>query len=112
LFRSLFIKKIIAAGMLIVFAFSITPTILLHNWLANHKDSVRKLPTTNQQQVNKPLFNCNCDNIVAESPFTEPDTDFQLPAVQFFSVQQETNHVYFLPSPHFFFSLRGPPVVC
>jgi hypothetical protein len=101
----------VAGLMLVIFAFSITPTIILHNWLANHKDSVRKLPAKNQQLVGKVLFNCNCDNIVAESPFTEPENSFQLPQVQPFSIQQETNLVHFISSEYFHFSLRGPPVV-
>jgi hypothetical protein len=111
LIKNTTIRSLAAAFMLLVFAFSVTPTIVLHNWLANHKDSVRKLPANNQQQVSQIFFNCNCDNIVATSPFTEPDTHFQLPPVLVFSVQPETKLALFLSSPHFFFSLRGPPVV-
>lgn len=109
--KNLVIKKIAAAFMLIVFAFSITPTILFHNWLAKHTDSVKKSFGTNHTQVGKKLFNCHCDHIVAESPFTE--TAFVLiPAPkQLFTAAQENSIVHLHSSPHFYFSLRGPPVV-
>ena len=97
--------------MLIVFAFSITPTIVLHNWLANHTDTYKKFTDTKAQQLGKQTFNCHCDNIVAESPFTQPETFRNLPAVQIFSVAATVAIVQLPSSPHVFYSLRGPPVV-
>jgi hypothetical protein len=105
------IRRIIAAVMLIVFAFSVTPTILLHNWVATHTDSVKKQTAADQQQVSKQLFNCHCDNIVAESPFTEP-YKISLPAVSLsFSLPGNDKPVH-IPEPGLIFhSLRGPPAV-
>ena len=97
--------------MLIVFAFSITPTILLHNWLANHTDSVKKTIVTNQEQVSKKLFNCHCDNIVAESPFTEPYKILIPPILQNFSLPGDNKPVHFSKQAFIFHSLRGPPTV-
>lgn len=112
LIRNKFIRSFTAAFMLILFAFSVTPTIVLHNWFANHKDAVQKLPDNNQDQLAKQVFNCHCDNIVAESPFTKPAVNFQFAAIQIFSLQQETKIVRLPSSTHFHFSLRGPPTAC
>ena len=109
--KSLILKKIVAAFMLIVFAFSITPTIVFHNWLANHTDTYKKSTDTKAQQLGKQTFNCHCDNIVAESPFTEPETFQSSPSIQIFSIAATVAIVQLPLSPHVFYSLRGPPVV-
>ena len=97
--------------MLIVFAFSITPTIVFHNWVANHTDTFKKSADTKAHQVGKQTFNCHCDNIVAESPFTEPETFISLTPIQIFSVATTVDIVQLPSSPDIFYSLRGPPVV-
>ncbi len=109
--KTLFIKKIVAAAMLIVFAFSITPTIFLHNKFANHTDSVKKKSHSNQDQVGKKLFNCHCDNIVAVSPFTDTDHFKVLPVQQIFSNIKADKPVHFSSSQPASYSLRGPPLV-
>jgi hypothetical protein len=111
LFKNLIIKKIVAAAMLLVFAFSITPTIVFHNWLANHSDTVKKSTHTNGDQLGKKTFNCNCDNIVAESPFTEPDKAIITYPTQCFSLHKAEPQVQSTSSPYFLYSLRGPPAV-
>ena len=109
--KSLILKKIVAAFMLIVFAVSITPTIVFHNWLANHTDTYKKYTDTKAQQLGKQTFNCHCDNIVAESPFTEPETFKNSSPVQIFSIAAIVAIVQLPFSPQVFYSLRGPPVV-
>ena len=91
-----------------IFAISITPRIFFHNWFANHTDSVKQTPADAQKRVGKLLLNCNCDNIVAESPFT---VDILLSAELLFSSLKVNKEVHFISSPHHFFLLRGPPVV-
>ena len=109
--KSLVIKKIVAAFMLIVFAFSITPTIVLHNLVVNHTDTYKKSADTKAQQLGKQTFNCHCDNIVAESPFTEPAKEISnIPEAIFLIVNAE-KQLRFTTSPHIFYSLRGPPAV-
>jgi hypothetical protein len=110
LFKNLAIKKIVAAFMLIVFAFSITPTIVLHNWLANHTDTCKKA-TDSKEQVGKQTFNCHCDNLVAESPFTETETFKSLSPLQIFAITITVDITQLTSSPTIFYSLRGPPVV-
>lgn len=111
LYKNKRLRSFVAGLLLIIFAFSVTPTIVLHNWLANHTDSVRKLPDTGQTQVAKQLFNCHCDNIVAESAFTETASIIITVPGQLFTVQQNCSIIHLPSSPHFYFSQRGPPVV-
>lgn len=111
LFKNLIIKKFVAAALLIVFAFSITPTIVFHNWLAGHTDTVKKFFTASGKQLGKLTFNCHCDNIVAESPFTESVAITPAPLKAFFSIKQAADLAQFISSPAIFYSLRGPPAV-
>jgi len=111
LFKGLIIKKLIAAAMLVVFALSITPTIIFHNWLADHTDTLKRSAQTQGEQIGKQTFNCHCDNIVAESPFTEPAKAILTPAEQVFSSVKVEKVVQLISSPHHFFLLRGPPAV-
>lgn len=97
--------------MLVAFAFSITPTIVFHNWLANHTDTYKKATNTKEQQLGKQTFNCHCDNIVAESPFTEPGTLTGAVSAQNFVLAATVDIVQIPASPTIFYSLRGPPVV-
>lgn len=112
LFKNLVIKKIVAVSMLIVFAFSITPTIVFHNWLANHSDTIRKISGGGTgEQLGKITFNCHCDHIVAESPFTEPGKLIIQQAVSLFTIEQVDALDQLTTAPFIFHSLRGPPVV-
>jgi hypothetical protein len=97
--------------MLIVFAFSITPTIVFHNWLANHTDTCKKTGDVKADQISKQTFNCHCDNIVAESPFTETEIFKSLSPIQIFAVAAIVDIAQLTSSPIIFYSLRGPPVV-
>lgn len=111
MFENQIIKKIVASFLLIVFALSITPTIVFHNWLAEHTDTCKQSTDTKAQQIGKQTFNCHCDNIVAESPFTQTETFKSLPPIQIFSVAA-TVDIFQLPaSQTIFHSLRGPPAV-
>jgi hypothetical protein len=111
LFKSLIIKQIVAAAMLVVFAFSITPTIVFHNWLAGHTDTLKRSTHTQGEHIGKQTFNCHCDNIVAESPFTEPGKTIIAHTEQVFSSVNTEKHILLISSPHHFFLLRGPPAV-
>lgn len=109
--RSQFIQKTLAVSLLIVFAFSITPTIVFHNLLANHSDTVRKSDNTTGEQLGKITFNCHCDHIVAESPFTEPGEPAPQSSPVVFAVEQSGTVVQPLTTTSIFHALRGPPVV-
>ena len=109
--KQVIIRKVIAAVMLVIFSFSVTPTILLHNWFADHIDSVKKVNGTDQEQLSAKKFFCQCDNIVAESPFTETGNILIPVPGQTFALKQGHRFIQVISTPRFYFSLRGPPVV-
>lgn len=111
LIKNQFIKKIAASVLLLVFAFSITPAIVFHNWLADHTDTVKKIITTNEEQVGKKTFNCHCDHIVAESPFTEPVILIFAPAKKIYASRGIIKQLHFTSSQKIIHTLRGPPAV-
>jgi hypothetical protein len=103
------IKKILAALMLVLFAFSVTPKLLLHNLVANHKDTPLKCSTDNHSQFNVAGFNCGCDNLVVESPFVENSVTAEIITQRFFSQYINTEVNDFISVNQFYFELRGPP---
>jgi hypothetical protein len=111
LFKNQIIEKIVAAALLMIFAFSITPTIVFHNWLAGHTDTVKKTTETKGGQFGKQTFNCHCDHVVAESPFTEPDKAIITYPPQAFSLFKVDLQVLCTSSSNIHYSLRGPPAV-
>ena len=111
MFKNQIIKKIVAAAMLMVFAFSITPTIVFHNWLVKHTDTFKNDTNTKGDQLGKQTLNCHCDHVVAESPFTEPDKAIISYPAQSFSLFKAEPQIQYTSSPYFLYSLRGPPAV-
>lgn len=97
--------------MLVVFAFSITPAIVFHNWLVNHNDTFNTLAQAKGDQLGIQTFNCQCDHVVAESPFTEPAGVMLADPIPAFSLPKTEPGVSCTSSPFFLFSLRGPPAV-
>jgi len=105
------IRQFLAGLLLIVFAFSITPRQVLHDWLANHKDTASHCSFEGVTHFSTDGFHCNCDNLVAESPFTWQHHSIEFHQAQQYAVMQGTVPPRFYPQTHFFFSLRGPPTV-
>jgi len=95
--------------MLVVFAFAITPKRFLHNLVANHNDTTYRKLTTGKTELSKAGFNCQVDNLVATSPFTNTNEKPEIEHPVFlFSYVQDVIASY-LPSSHISVSLRGPP---
>jgi hypothetical protein len=97
--------------MLMVFAFSVTPKILLHNLVADHRDTPRSHNNSKEQQLSKTGFNCNCDNLVVEWPFVNDYTPIDLSIEQNFSEQTIAYTNNFHSLHYFYFELRGPPAI-
>jgi len=108
--KNYIIRSVLATLMLAVFAFSVTPKILLHNLVADHKDTPIKSNHSNQEQISKAGFNCNCDNLVVESPFVNDFTPVDLSIEKQFAKQKIFFKNNFFSLQHFYFELRGPPV--
>ncbi|MBX2932738.1 MAG: hypothetical protein KF825_00740 [Ferruginibacter sp.] len=109
--QSCFIRKSIAAFLILVFAFSITPTIVLHNWFANHTDTCTQQKNSQSSQISSATFHCHCNSMVAVSAFTEPG-QFEIAAVEkVFNTATSAEIVQPTTSLIIFHALRGPPTV-
>ncbi|MFT3911575.1 MAG: hypothetical protein QM737_19275 [Ferruginibacter sp.] len=107
--KNIIIKNLAGIFICCSFLLSITPKQVLHNVLANHKDAASKQLDA-RTIFHQAGFNCDCDNVVATSPFIEiastPDvlkslyyTSHIIPSREFVSIV-----------PFFSSDLRGPPV--
>jgi len=103
------IRQLLAGVLLLVFTFSIAPKKFLHDAIANHKDKITVLSPGGTLQLSHTGFICKCDNLVAESPFTNELLYFDFAAIRLFSVQPTIPLYHFYSSAVFFFELRGPP---
>jgi hypothetical protein len=103
------IKKILAVIMLALFGFSVTPKLILHNLVANHKDTPLKPNSANTEQLSKSGFNCDCDNLVVESPFVDDHsvTEIIIPVLFSLHINKDVND--FNVVSKFYIELRGPP---
>ncbi|MFT3825572.1 MAG: hypothetical protein QM731_16755 [Chitinophagaceae bacterium] len=104
------IRSVIAGLMLLLFAFSITPKKTLHDWLVDHKDQSSMHVKTGEALVGKTGFNCNCESLVAESPFTATTAFVKVQAISVLLPEQPCSKLPALYSEtYFFFEHRGPP---
>ena len=103
------IRQLLAGVLLLVFTFSIAPKKFLHDAIANHTDKITVVSPGDNPQLSNTGFICKCDNLVAESPFTNEILYFDFVPVPVFSVQQTLPLYHFYSSAVFFFELRGPP---
>jgi hypothetical protein len=103
------IKGLLAALMLILFAFSITPKIVLHDFVANHKDTPLKSNFGENAQLNVAGYHCSCDNLVVESPFTDTKVKSPVTRVAVFPQLNLIYHGHFYAGHNFYIELRGPP---
>lgn len=95
--------------MLLIFTFSITPKRYLHDLFAGHKDTVSKVADDGKVYVSQSGFNCDCNTLVATSPFTEHADVIEVTGLAeypslFIAL---TTAVY--TSSYSFTELRGPP---
>jgi len=98
--------------MLVVFAFAITPKRLLHNLVANHKDTTTYSKLTDgKTELSKSGFNCQVDNLVATSPFTYRDEKPEITLPAFFVSHLEVVTLSNLSSSHISLTSRGPPAL-
>jgi hypothetical protein len=95
--------------MLLVFTFSITPRKYLHDAIATHKDKTSQLSPEQGSQYSNAGFICKCDDLVAESPFTNDVQYFNCIQLPVFSVRLSAALYHFQSTHVFFFELRGPP---
>jgi hypothetical protein len=103
------LKRFLSGALLVLFALSITPKKVLHDWIVNHTDGVTHTVKSDVAQLTKDGFNCNCQNLVAESPFTADYQSVDIKPGQSF-VEHPAIHLHQVyTSSYFFFQHRGPP---
>ncbi|MEO8171488.1 MAG: hypothetical protein ABI581_00340 [Sediminibacterium sp.] len=107
------IRRLLAGLCLVLFAFSITPKIVLHNLVANHKDGRTKtsLVDPSSTQLSKASFNCQCDNLISESPFVDAAQPAYIVTEISFKAYKNVFVEKVYATQLFCSALRGPPCV-
>lgn len=105
------IQKFTAALLLLVFSLSATPKKFFHTAFANHKDRTAKASHTDNKtpQISIATINCQCDNLVATSTFTNTSETPQLVVPVAFVLSEQKSICNLVISKHYHFELRGPP---
>ena len=96
--------------MLCTFLLSITPKQVLHIISANHKDQPSK-KISDKTEYSQVGFNCDCNSIVATSPFTGTADKIEISRAVDFPVYTENVLVSLSSTDKFYFELRGPPAI-
>jgi len=109
LLRSVYITRFFSAVLLVVFAFSITPKQFLHNVVARHTDSRPGKKNDSPYQLSNAGYNCDCNNLVAESAFVNDLPAFTFPVFTSFS-PYIVKDISFSSVSGIYSALRGPPV--
>jgi len=109
LHRHLFIKRITAGLLLLLFVFSITPKQFLHDLIVQHKDDYSSISKGSLPALNKVGFQCDCNNQVVQMPYiVHPDFQLSHPALDHFTTYHSLTFGYTSADTRFS-SLRGPP---
>lgn len=109
LFRYKNITRYLSGFLLLVFVLGICPKSFLHNIFSKHIDSVFKKKSGSPLQLTTAGYNCDCDNLVAESSFVNNPQEFSFPIFTSFS-SCVIDEVSYSSISKFYSSLRGPPV--
>ena len=104
------IKKIISVFVLSTFLLSITPKQVLHNVLADHSDIASK-KVDGSLQFNTAAFSCDCNSIVATSPFTETKAAVDFRVTDNFCSSNKFFPPFLLSVARLYTGPRGPPAV-
>ena len=94
---------------MLIFALSITPKRFLHEAFAKHTDSRTKKNSDNPYQLGHQGYNCEIDNLVAQSAFDSDQYSLRFPLFSFFTPYIFKN-ISFFSAPEIYSALRGPPV--
>lgn len=108
MFRSNHIIRFLSGFLLLVFVIGITPKKFLHDMFAKHTDVTSKLKNDKPFQLTTSGYNCNCDNLVAESTFTHDLQVFSLPLFTSF-FNYISRDISFSSICKIYSPLRGPP---
>ena len=104
------LPRLISIFLIAIFAFSITPVIVLHNFFADHSDTVIFHHHTKTNEVAKAGIDCHIDSFVAERNFIVPFTQIKFDHFLNFSPLSDKYILAFYFHHQLFAELRGPPV--
>ncbi len=108
--QNIYIRKFFAAALVIVFAFSITSSKVLHYFFANHKDATAsKVNASGLPVLSVAVFHCQCDNLVVEFPFILSCKPVMAGIPELFVLNNPVPELPFSSFEYFFFEQRGPP---
>ena len=110
--RSVNITRFFSGLLMVFFALSITPKRFLHDIFAKHIDN-SKGPVKNNShpyQLDNAGYNCDNDNLVAESSFEIEQQNFSFPVFFCFSAYT-IQHISFSSTFGIYSPLRGPPAI-
>jgi hypothetical protein len=103
------IRRVLAAGMLALFALAITPKLAIHALVVHHHDVHLNQDLCTIDQLNAASFHCPTDNLVVALPYLTVSVAV-LPGVHpVFAAQRASSLVAHLSGSHPLYGLRGPP---
>lgn len=111
--KKISIRSLLALMLLLIFTISTTPRRYWHDLFAGHTDTtVCDTPADGKQHLRDAGFQCDCNKLVATSPFTEQDEIVvaSLPRL-FYTPQQTSLSSVLLAVAEHVHALRGPPVL-
>jgi hypothetical protein len=95
--------------LLLIFIFSATPKILLHNLVAHHKDTPSH-GNGKTKEFAKAGYHCDCENLVVVLPYIGTSDPIQKLILEPFQSFQAGQEHQFYSFQYFIFGFRGPPV--
>jgi len=106
------ISKIAAFLLLLLFVLGNTPTQLLHDTFAHHKDySSGQTNSNDKAQLDQIGYHCNCDHFVVDSSFSIPAVNAYCVSILLGSKFSPSIIGSLFYQTSSFFQLRGPPVI-
>jgi hypothetical protein len=109
LFKKSYITRIVSSLLLLAFVLGITPKKFLHDAFAKHIDIKSRHKTDQPYQISIAGYNCDCDNLVAESTFIYDPQAFTFPVFHSFC-SYTLEDISFSSISKLYSPLRGPPV--
>lgn len=108
---SVFIRRVFAGLLLLLFVLSNMPKQTLHSFFANHKDDCSKTTKKDPSatQLLKAGIHCQCDNLVVENPFVHSNVPIFLYTPIYYKVKKFTFKEAFHSFAKELPALRGPP---
>jgi hypothetical protein len=97
--------------MLVLFGFSTTPKLVLHNLLANHKDTPVNSSTSRNAELTASGFHCDVENLVVESPFLFENINLNFDIKLVFATYQNKPTHNFYSTENLVSCPRGPPSI-